>query len=247
MTERVAIVTGGTRGIGAAISELLAADGTHVAAVYAGNHDAARELAGRLAAAGGSVSVRPGDVADPEFCQALVAGLLADRGRVDFLVNNAGLLVENSVTRMTQDQWEDALRVNLSAPFCLAQAVIPAMARQGSGRIVNIGSVTAAMGNPVEAGYGAAKAGLLGLTRSLARAVARKGITVNLVVPGVFDTEMTSSMRPEAQEAIRAMIPLGRRGDPRELACAVRFLLSDDASYITGSVVTVDGGLSMGA
>ena len=108
---------------------------------------------------------------------------------------------------------------------------------------MNVGSVTAAMGNPVEAGYGAAKAGLLGLTRSLAR----KGITVNLVVPGVFDTEMAASMRPQAQEAIRAMIPLGRRGDPRELACAVRFLLSDEASYITGSVVTVDGGLSMGA
>ena len=137
--------------------------------------------------------------------------------------------------------------MNLSAPFHLAQAAIAPMASQGHGRIVNIGSVTAAMGNPVEAGYGAAKAGLLGLTRSLARAVARKGITVNLVVPGVFETEMTSSMRPEAQEAIRAMIPLGRRGDPRELACAVRFLLSDDAGYITGSVVTVDGGLSMGA
>ena len=137
--------------------------------------------------------------------------------------------------------------MNLSAPFHLAQAVIAPMTAQGFGRIVNIGSVTAAMGNPVEAGYGAAKAGLLGLTRSLARAVARKGITVNLVVPGVFETEMTSAMRPEAQEAIRAMIPLGRRGDPRELAWAVRCLLADEASYITGSVVTVDGGLSMGA
>jgi acetoacetyl-CoA reductase/3-oxoacyl-[acyl-carrier protein] reductase len=247
MTERVAIVTGGTRGIGAAISERLAADGTHVAAVYAGRHDAARELAGRLTAAGGSVSVHCGDIGDPEFCQRLAAGLVAERGRVDYLVSNAGLLVENSVTRMTRDQWDDALRVNLSAPFHLAQAVIAPMTAQGSGRIVNIGSVTAAMGNPAEAGYGAAKAGLLGLTRSLARAVARKGITVNLVVPGVFETEMTSSMRPEVQEAIRAMIPLGRRGDPRELACAVRFLLCDEASYITGSVVTVDGGLSMGA
>jgi NAD(P)-dependent dehydrogenase (short-subunit alcohol dehydrogenase family) len=244
MTERVAVVTGGTRGIGAAITELLAADGAHVAAVYAGYHDAARELAGRLAAAGGSVSVHPGD---PEFCQGLVARLVAQRGRVDWLVNNAGLLIENSVTRMSREQWDDALRVNLSAPFHLAQAVIAPMTAQGSGRIVNIGSVTAAMGNPVEAGYGAAKAGLLGLTRSLARAVARRGITVNLMVPGVFETEMTASMRPEAQEAIRVMIPLGRRGDPRELAHAVRFLLSDEASYITGSVVTVDGGLSMGA
>ena len=247
MTERVAVVTGGTRGIGAAITELLAADGARVAAVYAANHDAARELAGRLTAAGGSVSVHPGDVGDPEFCQGLVARLVAQRGRVDWLVNNAGLLIENSVTRMSREQWDDALRVNLSAPFQLAQAVIAPMTAQGSGRIVNIGSVTAAMGNPVEAGYGAAKAGLLGLTRSLARAVARKGITVNLVVPGVFETEMTASMRREAREAIRAMIPLGCRGDPRELAHAVRFLLSDEAGYITGSVVTVDGGLSMGA
>jgi NAD(P)-dependent dehydrogenase (short-subunit alcohol dehydrogenase family) len=247
MTERVAIVTGGTRGIGAAISELLAAGGTHVAAAYAGNHDAARSLAARLAAGGGSVSVHAGDVGDPAFCTDLVAGLLASRGRVDYLVNNAGLLVENSVSRMTGQEWDAALRVNLSAPFHLAKAVIAPMRDQGFGRIVNIGSVTAAMGNPVEAGYGAAKAGLLGLTRSLARAVARRGITVNLVVPGVFETEMTASMRPEAQESIRAMIPLGRRGNPRELACAVRFLLSDEASYITGSVVTVDGGLSMGA
>jgi len=247
MTERVAIVTGGTRGIGAAISELLAADGIHVAAVYAGNHAAAAELAGRLTAAGGSVSAHAGDVADPQFCRTLVAGLVTSRGRVDYLVSNAGLLVENSVSRMTSEQWDQALRVNLSAPFHLAQAVIGPMTEQGGGRIVNIGSVTAVMGNPVEAGYGAAKAGLLGLTRSLARAVARKGITVNLVVPGVFETGMTSSMRPEAQEAIRAMIPLGRRGDPRELAHAVRFLLADEASYITGSVVTVDGGLSMGA
>jgi NAD(P)-dependent dehydrogenase (short-subunit alcohol dehydrogenase family) len=148
MTERVAIVTGGTRGIGAAISEVLAADGTHVAAVYAGNHDAARELAGRLAATGGSVSVHAGDVGDPEFCQALVAGLVAERGRVDDLVSNAGLLIENSVTRMTADQWEAALRVNLSASFHLAQAVIAPMTAQGSDRIVNIGSVTAASAAP---------------------------------------------------------------------------------------------------
>ena len=149
MTERVAIVTGGTRGIGAAVSEVLAADGTHVAAVYAGNHDAARALAGRITTAGGSVSVHPGDVGDPEFCQGLVARLMADRGRVDYLVNNAGLLIESSVARMSREQWDDALRVNLSAPFHLAQAVIAPMTAQGYGRIVNIGSVTAAMGNPV--------------------------------------------------------------------------------------------------
>jgi NAD(P)-dependent dehydrogenase (short-subunit alcohol dehydrogenase family) len=247
MTERVAIVTGGTRGIGAAISELLTAEGTHVAAVYAGNHAAARGLAARLGERGGSVSLHQGDIGDAAFCRSLVTGLTEDRGRVDYLVNNAGLLVENKVALMTDDQWDEALRVNLSAPFHLARAVIGPMTEQSFGRIVNIGSVTAVMGNPVEAGYGAAKAGLLGLTRSLARAVACKGITVNLVVPGVFETEMTQAMRPEVQEAIRSMIPLGRRGDPSELAHAVRFLLADQAGYITGSVVTVDGGLSMGA
>ncbi len=131
MTERVAIVTGGTRGIGAAISSLLAADGTHVAAVYAGRHDAAAELAARLVAAGGSVSVHAGDVGDPAFCQGLVARLVAERGRVDYLVNNAGLLIESTVAKMTAQAWEEALRVNLSAPFHLAQAAIAPMAAQG--------------------------------------------------------------------------------------------------------------------
>ncbi len=241
---RVAIVTGGTRGIGAAISEALTADGARVAAVYAGDHATAQLLQKRL---GDAVSVHAGDIGDPAFCRSLVEHVVVAHGRVDHLVNNAGLLVENSVRRMATDEWDAALRVNLSAPFHLAQAVLEPMIAQGFGRIVNVGSVTAAMGNPLEAGYGAAKAGLLGLTRSLARAVATRGITVNLVVPGVFDTDMTRSMRPEAQEAIRAMIPLGRRGDPAELAHAIRFLVDDRAGYVTGSVVTVDGGLSMGA
>ena len=246
MKDRVAIVTGGTRGIGAAITELLSESGVHVAAVYAGNHEAAQALQTHLIDRGSSVSVHPGDIGDPQFCRRLVAEVLDTYGRVDHLVNNAGLLVENNAFRMSDDEWNDALRINLSAPWFLAQSVLKPMTDAGFGRIVNVGSVTAAMGSPVEVGYGAAKAGLVGLTRSLARAVARKGITVNLVVPGIFETDMTLSMRPEAQEAIKAMIPLGRRGDPAELAWAVRFLLDDRAGYVTGSVVTVDGGISMG-
>jgi acetoacetyl-CoA reductase/3-oxoacyl-[acyl-carrier protein] reductase len=244
---RVAVVTGGTRGLGAAVTRVLVADGVHVAAVYARDDKAARRLADEVAADGGSLSLHRGDVGDRVFCRRLVDDVLASHGRVDHLVNNAGLLIENRVREMTEGEWDEALRANLTGPFHLAQAVLEPMTEQRFGRIVNIGSVTAAMGNPVEAGYAAAKAGLLGLTRSLARSVARKGVTVNLVVPGVFETDMTNAMTAQAQEAIAAMIPLGRRGDPDELAHAVRFLLDERAAYVTGSVITVDGGLSMGA
>lgn len=245
-TQRVGIVTGGTRGIGAAVTRRLAADGVHVCAVYNSAHAAAESLQAELTASNQSISVHAGDVGDRDFCRTLVDDVRARHGRLDYLVNNAGLLVENSAARMSEQEWDLAVRVNLSGPFHLAQAALAHMIEDGFGRIVNIGSVTALMGSPVEVGYGAAKAGLIGLTRSLARSVARKGITVNLVVPGVYDTDMTRAMRPEAQEAIRAMIPVGRRGDPSELAHAVAFLLDDRAGYITGSVVTADGGLSMG-
>ena len=243
---RVALVTGGTRGIGAAITRRLAEDGVHVCAVFHSAVEAAETFRGELTEQGGSVSLHRGDVGDRGFCRDLVAEILPRHGRIDHLVNNAGLLIENNAVRMSEQEWDDVLRVNLSGPFHLAQAVLPTMIERGFGRIVNVGSVTAAMGSAVEVGYGAAKAGLQGLPRALARAVARKGITVNLVVPGVYDTDMTRSMRPEAQEAITAMIPLGRRGEPSELAHAVAFLLDERAGYVTGSVVTADGGLSMG-
>ena len=244
---RVAIVTGGTRGIGAAITTRLVAEGAHVAAVYAGNHEAAHALVGSIASEPGSVSLHCADIADAAACQTVVAEVLATHGRIDHLVNKAGLLVENSPRKMTLDEWDRAIAVNLSASFYFAQAVLDPMIAQGFGRIVNVSSVTASMGSAVEAGYGAAKAGLLGLSRSLARSVARRGITVNVVVPGIFETDMTRSMPADAQEAIKAMIPAGRRGDPTELAHAVLFLLDERASYVTGSVVTVDGGISMGA
>ena len=244
---RVAIVTGGTRGIGAAITARLVDEGAHVAAVYAGNHEAADALVASLSGESGSVSLHCADIGDPTACQAVVADVLRSHGRIDHLVNNAGLLVENSPRKMTFDEWDRAIAVNLSASFYFAQAVLDPMIEQGFGRIVNVSSVTANMGSAVEAGYGAAKAGLLVLSRSLARSVARRGITVNVVVPGIFETDMTRSMPVDAQESIKAMIPAGRRGDPVELAHAVLFLLDERASYITGSVVTVDGGISMGA
>lgn len=243
---RVSIVTGGTRGLGAAVTERLVDEGAHVAAVYASNADAADALVERLAGRPGSVSVHCCDVGDPSACAFVVAEILERHGRIDHLVNNAGLLIESRVRTMTLEQWDSALRVNLSATFYLCQLVLPAMIEQRFGRIVNVSSVTAHMGSPVEAGYGAAKAGLFGFSRSLAREVIRKGITVNTAVPGIFETDMTNAMESAVQESLRALIPLGRRGDPAEFAHAVMFLLDERASYVTGSVVTIDGGFSMG-
>jgi acetoacetyl-CoA reductase/3-oxoacyl-[acyl-carrier protein] reductase len=239
--HRVAIITGGTRGIGAALARRLAKGGTRVIAVYRGDTAAAA-----LAAERDFVEARQADVGDPAACTDLVASVVAEHGRVDHLVNNAGLLLEARSTDTSVADWDRTLAVNLSAAFHLSRAAIPAMREAGYGRIVNVSSVTAVMGSPSEAAYGAAKAGLHGLTRSLAREVARAGITVNTVVPGVFETDMTRSMPEKTQEAIRRMIPLGRRGDPDELAAAIEYLLGDAGGYCTGSVLTVDGGLGMG-
>jgi acetoacetyl-CoA reductase/3-oxoacyl-[acyl-carrier protein] reductase len=246
MPRRVALVTGGTRGIGAAITRRIAAAGIHVAAIYANDSGSAAQLLDRLLAAGAQASVHRCDVGDPSACRALVDEVAETHGPVGYLVSNAGLLEEAKLADMSDELWRRAIDVNLSAAFHLAKAAWPGMAEGGFGRIVNIGSVTGAMGNSHEVAYGAAKAGLIGLTRSLARAGARHGITVNCVVPGVFDTDMTASMTGRARDAIGALIPLGRLGRPEELAYAVWFLLQDDAAYVTGSVVTVDGGLSMG-
>jgi NAD(P)-dependent dehydrogenase (short-subunit alcohol dehydrogenase family) len=244
---RVALVTGGTRGIGAAVTRQLAAGGIRVAAVYAHDDDRAARLIAELSTADAArVCAYRCDVSDQAACRDLVKRVVAEHGGLDYLVNNAGLLEERRVDRTEPADWHRALEVNLSGPFYLAQAAWEHMVGRGFGRIVNVSSVTAFMGNPRETAYGAAKAGLLGLTRSLAMAGARRGITVNCVVPGVFATDMTASMSERDRDAVLGMIPLGRHGRPDELAYAIRFLLDDQAGYITGAVLVVDGGLSMG-
>jgi acetoacetyl-CoA reductase/3-oxoacyl-[acyl-carrier protein] reductase len=245
--DRVALVTGGTRGIGAAVSRDLLQRGCHVVAVYASNDEAAQAFARSVGDLAANLTLTRANIGETETCREVVAGVTASLGRLDYLVNNAGLLVENSVRKMTVDEWDQAIAVNLSASFHLSQAALVPMVEAGFGRIVNISSVTAVMGNPVEAGYAAAKAGLHGLTRAMALATARKGVTVNVVIPGIFETDMTNGMDVAAQEQIKSMIPLGRRGDPSELSHAIMFLLDERAAYVTGAILTVDGGLSMGA
>ncbi|MGQ0616784.1 MAG: beta-ketoacyl-ACP reductase [Acidimicrobiia bacterium] len=246
MTEqRVAIVTGGTRGIGAAITTALARDGVHVAAGYHRGKDAAEVLRAALAEEGLSVSVHGGNVGEPEDCQRVVREVFDAHGRVDHLVNNAGITVDKTVRRMTHDDWHAVLRVNLSGAFYMTKAVLDYMIDQGFGRIVNISSVIGESGNIGQANYAASKSGLFGLTRSLARETARKGITVNCVTPGFIATEMVAAVPEEALAAVVRTIPVGRLGEADEIARAVRFLVDDAAGYITGSVLAVNGGLDM--
>jgi NAD(P)-dependent dehydrogenase (short-subunit alcohol dehydrogenase family) len=243
---RVALVTGGTRGIGRAITERLTQSGVTVAAAYARDVAAAHSVHEDAARCGATVTLHQADVGLQASCQTLVAEVLEPHGRLDYLVNNAGVLNEQRLSEVSPEDWHRQLAVNLSSAFFLSQAALAHMTQQRSGRVVNIGSVTALMGSPVQVAYGAAKGGIVGLTRSCARAVARQGITVNCVIPGSFDTDLSAELVYTDRDAVTSMIPVGRWGRPEELAHAVVFLLDDLASYITGAVLTVDGGMSMG-
>ncbi|MHA6780887.1 3-oxoacyl-[acyl-carrier-protein] reductase [Pseudonocardia saturnea] len=243
--RRVAIVTGGARGIGAAITTMLAKSGVHVAAGYSSNSKAADELAEKISAEGGSVSVHQGNVGVPEDCQRVVAEVLEAQGRVDYLVNNAGVTVDKTMRKMTVEDWHAVLRVNLSGAFYMTKPVLDHMLERKFGRIVNISSVIGQMGNIGQVNYAASKAGLFGLTQSLARETASKGITVNCVAPGYIETEMVAAIPQEAYDKIVGRVPVGRLGQASEIARAVQFLVDDDAGYITGSVISVNGGMDM--
>ena len=243
--QRVAIVTGGARGIGAAITTTLARAGVHVAAGYSANAKAAEELAGKLSAEGASVSVHQGNVGEPGDCDRVVAEVLEQRGRVDYLVNNAGITVDKTVRRMTVDDWHAVLRINLSGAFYMTKAVLDHMTGNSFGRIVNISSVIGQTGSVGQANYASSKAGLFGFSKSLAQEVARKGVTVNCVAPGYIETEMVAAMPPEVLEKLMKGVPVGRLGQASEIARTVAFLVDDDAGYITGSVISVNGGLDM--
>ncbi len=243
--QRVAIVTGGARGIGAAITTTLARSGVHVAAGYSSNAQAANELAGKLGAGGASVSVHQGNVGEAADCNRVVHEVLEQRGRVDYLVNNAGITVDKTMRKMTIEDWHAVLRINLSGAFYMIKAVLDHMLERKFGRIVNISSVIGQTGSIGQANYAASKSGLFGLSQSLAQEVARKGITVNCVAPGYIETEMLAAVPEEVLAKLLKGIPVGRLGQASEIARTVQFLVHDDAGYITGSVISVNGGLDM--
>jgi acetoacetyl-CoA reductase len=243
--QRVAIVTGGARGIGAAITTALARSGVHVAAGYSSNAQAADELASKLGAGGASVSVHQGNVGEPADCNRVVHEVLEQRGRVDYLINNAGITVDKTMRKMTIEDWHAVLRINLSGAFYMIKAVLDHMLERKFGRIVNISSVIGQTGSVGQANYAASKSGLFGLSQSLAQEVARKGITVNCVAPGYIETEMLAAVPEEVLAKLLKGIPIGRLGQASEIARTVQFLVDDDAGYITGSVISVNGGLDM--
>jgi acetoacetyl-CoA reductase len=241
----VALVTGGTRGIGGAITTMLAKNGARVAAGYSRGKEAAEALQERLSAEGAQVSVHQGRVDRPEDCQRVVDEVMQKFGRIDFLVNNAGITVDKTVRKMTFEDWHNVLDVNLFGAFAMTKAVLEHMIERGSGRIVNISSVIGETGNVGQANYAASKAGLFGLTKSLALEMARRGITVNVVAPGFIETEMVGAMPQAVLDSVIAQIPQRRLGRPEEVARVVQFLLEDESSYITGAVYTINGGLDM--
>ena len=245
MDGKVAIVTGGTRGIGAAITALLARSGARVAAGYSRGKDAAEGLQSELNADGATISIHQGRVDDINDCRRVVQEVMDTHGRVDWLVNNAGITLDKTVRKMTPEDWHNVLNVNLYGAFAMIKCVLEHMIERGYGRVVNISSVIGETGNVGQANYAASKAGLVGLTKSLALETATKGITVNCVAPGFINTEMVAAVPEAALAKVIEKIPQRRLGQPEEVARVVKFLLDDESSYITGAVYHVNGGLDM--
>lgn len=242
---KVAIVTGASRGIGRKIALTLASYGANIVVNYHGSLEKAKEVANEIEAMGREALLYQGNVADMDAMKEMVKETTKKFGRIDILVNNAGITKDNLLMAMKEEEFDQVLDTNLKGSFICMKQVIRTMMKQRYGRIINLSSVSGRMGNAGQVNYSASKAGVIGMTKSLAREVGSRGITVNAVAPGFIDTDMTAVLKDEVKEAIMAGIPLKRVGKPEDIAEAVAFLASDKASYITGQVLSVDGGMYM--
>ena len=243
-TNRTALVTGAGRGIGKAIAEVLAAKGVTVICVSK-SAESCGAVAASITAAGGKAIARAVDVADGAAVNAAAESLLKEFGKIDVLVNNAGITRDGLLARMSDDDWNSVIQTNLTSCFYWTKAIGWPMCRARFGRIVNISSVTGIMGNAGQANYAAAKAGMIGFTKATAKEFAKRGVTVNVVAPGFIKTDMTAELSEEVQKGATALIPMQRFGEPADIAHAVAFLCADEAAYVTGQVFAVDGGMAM--
>ncbi len=248
LTGKTALVTGASRGLGRAIALAFARQGADVAINYRGNAAAAADVAAAVRAFGRRALTVQGDTsAGREACEAIVKAALDEFGKLDILVNNAGITRDDLLMRMDAEKWNEVIATNLSGPFWMTRAIARQMMKARSGRIINMSSAAGRMGNPGQANYSAAKAGLIGLTKTTARELASRGITCNALAPGLIETDLTADLPEAATDALKAMTPLGYLGSVEDVAAAAVYLASDEARYVTGQVLGVDGGIVMGS
>ena len=245
MSEKIAVVTGGSRGIGAAIAKKLASQGMTVIINYCGSEGRALAVKSEIEAAGGQAEAWRCDVSDCGQCESFVKAVMEKYGRIDVLVNNAGITRDGLMMRMTDEDFSRVIDTNLKGTFYMMRFVSRHMLKAKKGRIINMASVVGLMGNAGQVNYAASKAGVIGATKSAAKELASRGITVNAIAPGFIDTEMTGALSEKVQEQILTQIPLGTFGKPEDIANCAAFLASDEAAYITGQVIQVDGGMCM--
>ena len=241
----MALVTGASRGIGRSIAERLASSGHRVVVNYASSETAAKEVVAGIEAAGGQAIAIGGDVGDEDDVASMLSTAEAAFGPVEILVNNAGVTRDGLLMRMAPEDWDEVIRVDLRSVYVCSRAVLRSMVKARWGRIISIASVSGLAGNPGQTNYAAAKAGMVGFSKSLAKEVGSRGITVNVVAPGFIDTDMTDALGPDIRDGVAGRIAVGRMGTPSEIASAVGYLAADEASYITGQVLVVDGGLAL--